>query len=67
MMSTDVEQLEYRINQMRKNLILTVKETGLNSTDTLYYSQKLDELIMRYQKLKMNEIQKFDHKSRIVT
>jgi len=52
MMCTEVDVLEERINQMKKNLIQLVKETGLNSHDTLCYSQKLDELITMYQKLK---------------
>ncbi|MCQ6276101.1 Spo0E family sporulation regulatory protein-aspartic acid phosphatase [Bacillus sp. V3B] len=34
-----------------------------NFNDTIFYSQKLDELITRYQKLKMNNTQKFDQKS----
>ena len=51
MMCTVVDELEYRINQMRKLLIQIVRETDLNSDDTLCYSQKLDELITRYQKL----------------
>jgi hypothetical protein len=50
MMSVEDHELEHRINQMRKNLILIAKETGLNSDDTLRYSQKLDELITIYQK-----------------
>jgi hypothetical protein len=49
-MSVEDDELEHRINQMRKNLILIAKETGLNSHDTLRYSQKLDELITIYQK-----------------
>ena len=66
-MCTEVGELEYRINQMRKTLILIAVETGLNSDDTLYYSQKLDELIARYQKLKLNNTQKKDGKSYMVT
>jgi hypothetical protein len=66
-MCTEVDELEYRINQMRKSLILIAIETGLNSNDTLCYSRKLDELIARYQKLKMNNTQKKDDKSYIVT
>ena len=49
MMFTEVE-LEDRINQMKKELIQVTKETGLNSDDTLSCSQKLDKLIMLYQK-----------------
>ena len=55
MMSVEDDELEHRINQMRKKLILIAKETGLNSDDTLRYSQKLDELITIYQK-KENQI-----------
>ena len=56
MMCVEIDELESRINQMRKILILVAKETGLKSNDTLCYSKKLDELITRYQKLKMNNI-----------
>jgi stage 0 sporulation regulatory protein len=66
-MCTVASELEYRINQMRKTLILTAVETGLNSDDTLCYSQKLDELIARYQKLKMNNMQKKDDRSYMIT
>lgn len=50
----EIDQLEYKINQMRKVLIQIAKETGFNSNNTLCYSQKLDELITQYQKLKRN-------------
>ena len=63
----EIDELEDRINQLKKELIQIAEETGLNSDDTIRYSQKLDEFIMRYQKLKMNTIQKFDEKSCIVT
>jgi stage 0 sporulation regulatory protein len=66
-MCAEVEKLEFRINQMRKSLILIVEETGLNSDDTICYSQKLDELISRYQKLKMSNTQKIDPTSNIAT
>jgi stage 0 sporulation regulatory protein len=56
MICTEVDKLEGRINQMKKNLIRISKETGLNSDNTLYYSQKLDELITIYQKLKIDNI-----------
>ncbi|MCM2532897.1 aspartyl-phosphate phosphatase Spo0E family protein [Neobacillus pocheonensis] len=46
----EIKELEDRINQMRKILILIAEETGLNSDDTLGCSQKLDELITMYQK-----------------
>ncbi|MGG1400069.1 aspartyl-phosphate phosphatase Spo0E family protein [Bacillus salipaludis] len=51
MIYAEAEELENMINQMRKSLILIAKETGLNSNDTLCYSQKLDKLITEYQKL----------------
>ncbi|MCQ6275445.1 aspartyl-phosphate phosphatase Spo0E family protein [Bacillus sp. V3B] len=63
----EIDELEDRINQLKKELIQIAEETGLNSDDTIRYSQKLDEFIMRYQKLKMNTTQKFDEKSCIVT
>ncbi|MCM3653503.1 Spo0E family sporulation regulatory protein-aspartic acid phosphatase [Metabacillus litoralis] len=63
MICTEVDKLEERINQMKKNLIQISKETGLNSYNTIYYSQKLDELITIYQKLKIDNIQKVDQKS----
>ena len=63
----EIDELEDRITQLKKELIQIVEETGLNSDDTIGYSQRLDELIMRYQKLKMNTTQKFDEKSCIVT
>ena len=63
MMCTEIDKLEGRINQMKKNLIQISKETSLNSYNTIYYSQKLDELITIYQKLKIDNIQKVDQKS----
>ena len=48
MIYEDIYELEYRINQMRENLIQIAKDTGLNSNDTLNYSRKLDELILKY-------------------
>ncbi|MGE8082083.1 Spo0E family sporulation regulatory protein-aspartic acid phosphatase [Peribacillus loiseleuriae] len=65
-MYTEVDKLDGRINQMRKVLIQIAEETGLNSHDTLCYSQKLDELITIHQKLKIDNIQKVDQKSCIV-
>ncbi|WP_307197941.1 aspartyl-phosphate phosphatase Spo0E family protein [Neobacillus niacini] len=59
-MGMGIEELEDRINQMRKILILIAKETGLDSNDTLLCSRKLDKLITLYQKGKINKIQKFD-------
>ena len=52
MIYEDIYELENRINQMRENLIQIAKDTGLNSNDTLNYSRKLDELILKYQHLK---------------
>ncbi|MBT2724772.1 MULTISPECIES: aspartyl-phosphate phosphatase Spo0E family protein [unclassified Bacillus (in: firmicutes)] len=51
-MFIEIEELEDRINQMRKMLILIAGKTGLNSDETLCCSQKLDELITMYQKSK---------------
>ncbi|MDQ1005284.1 stage 0 sporulation regulatory protein [Neobacillus niacini] len=51
-MVIEIDELEHQINQMRKDLILIVEETGLNSDDTLRCSRKLDELITLYQKRK---------------
>ena len=60
MMCVEDDELEHRINLMRKNLILIAEETGLNSDDTLRYSRKLDELITMYQKRKNEHVQKFN-------
>jgi stage 0 sporulation regulatory protein len=62
----EVNELENTINQMKIILIRIAKTTGLNSHETLYYSQKLDELITIYQKLRIDSIQKIDQKSCIV-
>lgn len=43
------EELERRICQLRKKLSRVAEVTGLNSRDTLYCSQKLDQLIAIYQ------------------
>jgi hypothetical protein len=66
-MCTEIDELECRINQMRKILIWVAEETGLNSYSTLYYSQKLDVLITRYQKVKMKNPKKYMQDSYIVT
>ena len=66
MMYAEVHELEGKIKQMKKNLIRIAEETGLNSYDTLCYSQKLDELITIYQKLKIDNIQKTREKSYIL-
>ena len=44
------DQLIERINQLKKELIQIVKETGFNSPDTLCCSQELDRYITIYQK-----------------
>ena len=56
MIYEDIYELENRINQMRENLIQIAKDTGLNSNDTLNYSRKLDELVLKYQHLKMRKV-----------
>jgi stage 0 sporulation regulatory protein len=55
MMYLEDDELEDRINQIREKLIQIAKVTGLNSDDTLCYSQKLDELITIYQKSKNDQ------------
>ncbi len=49
MVFAEMDDLENRINELKKELILIAKETGLNSHDTINCSQKLDQLIMVYQ------------------
>ena len=49
----EIDELDDRINQLKKELMQIAEETGLNSNDTIRYSQKLDELITRYQKIKI--------------
>jgi hypothetical protein len=51
MIFIEKDELEERMNQLKKELIQIAEETGLNSHDTLCCSQKLDHLIMIYQKL----------------
>ena len=63
MVSIEIDELEDRIKQLKKELIQIAEETGLNSHDTLCCSQKLDELITIYQKLMIDNKQKFDRKS----
>src|SRR3954462_15990732 len=63
----ELDVLEHSINQLKKELVQIAEKTGLNGDDTIRYSQKLDELTVRYQTLKMNTTQKFDEKSCIVT
>jgi hypothetical protein len=55
MMCKDLLKLEDMISQTRIELMQIAEETGLNSEDTLQSSQKLDELITRYQKLIMEK------------
>lgn len=50
MMFIQIDELEDRINQLKKELIQIVGETGLNSYNTICCSQKLDKLITIYQK-----------------
>ena len=59
MMCKDVSRLEDQISQTRIELMQIAEETGLNSEDTLLSSQKLDELITRYQKLIKESITSF--------
>lgn|GEM_PF-3652917 len=44
------DKLEHKIYQLRKELIQIAEKTGLNSPDTICYSQKLDQFITIYQK-----------------
>jgi|SRR4051812_33230024 stage 0 sporulation regulatory protein len=60
MVSIEIDELENRINQLKKELIQIALTTGLNSRETLCYSQKLDELITIYQKLTIDNRQKFN-------
>lgn len=59
MMCKDISRLEDQISQTRIELMQIAEETGLNSEDTLLSSQKLDELITRYQKLVKESITSF--------
>ena len=59
MMCKDISRLEDQISQTRIELMQIAEETGLNSEDTLMSSQKLDELITRYQKLIKESITSF--------
>ncbi|WP_394233230.1 Spo0E family sporulation regulatory protein-aspartic acid phosphatase [Niallia oryzisoli] len=47
---TEMDRLEHKINQLREEMIQSAAATGLNSHRTIYYSQKLDKLIIIYQK-----------------
>ncbi|MDQ0199937.1 aspartyl-phosphate phosphatase Spo0E family protein [Neobacillus ginsengisoli] len=57
-MVSEIEKLEDRINQLREELIQIANETGLNSNETLRFSQKLDDLITMYQKNKNKKYKK---------
>lgn len=46
-----IDELEHRIKQLRKEMIQVAEATGLNSHKTIFYSQKLDQLITIHQKL----------------
>ncbi|MBZ5753280.1 aspartyl-phosphate phosphatase Spo0E family protein [Metabacillus rhizolycopersici] len=50
MIFIELDEIEYRINQLRKELFQIADITGLNSRETIYCSQKLDQLITIYQK-----------------
>ncbi|WP_156178118.1 aspartyl-phosphate phosphatase Spo0E family protein [Bacillus sp. SA1-12] len=52
------DELEGRINDLRKELIQSVEKNGLNSPDTISCSQKLDQLIKVYQKEYQNQKEK---------
>lgn len=58
MIEIEMYELIDRINQLKKELNQIVKVTGLNSPDTIYCSQKLDQLIMIYQKLSYLDFEK---------
>jgi hypothetical protein len=49
-MAVDMEWLEVQIQKQKKELILTAKAFGIDSRETLSCSQKLDQLIIAYQK-----------------
>jgi stage 0 sporulation regulatory protein len=51
-MFIEINILEDKINQLKSELMKIVKATGLNSNDALCCSQKLDQHITIYQKLK---------------
>ncbi len=50
MIFIELDELEYRINQLRNELIQIAEITDLNSRETIQCSQKLDQLITIYQK-----------------
>lgn len=58
MMFNEVDELEVKINQLKIRLIEIANETGLNSPETLYCSQILDEHIIVYQNLKIEKVER---------
>ena len=57
MIFIELDEIEYRINQLREELIRIAEITGLNSRETIYCSQKLDQLITIYQKSSYKKIE----------
>ncbi|MFJ7975770.1 Spo0E family sporulation regulatory protein-aspartic acid phosphatase [Peribacillus sp. NPDC096379] len=57
MIFIEIDELDYRINQLKKELILIAEATGLNSHETICCSQKIDQLITIYQKLSYEKIE----------
>lgn len=55
-----MSQLELEINELKNELNQSVEKTGLNSSTTLYYSQKLDQLIFIYQRSKQDLLQNYE-------
>ena len=51
-----IDDLEFRINELKKELIQIVERTGLNSRETIDCSQKLDKLITIYQESSYKKI-----------
>lgn len=49
-MAVDLEKLEEQIQKLKKELNVTAKSFGINSKKTIGCSQKLDQLIVTYQK-----------------
>lgn len=54
MVSVNIDELKSKISQMKKELIQIAEKNGLNSDDTLIFSQKLDKLILTYQRISYN-------------
>ena len=51
MIFTEIDELEYKINELKKELIQIAEATGLISHETINCSQELDKHISNYQKL----------------